>query len=199
MNEEFWNERYKSNNTVYGYQPNTFFKEQLLKLQPGKLLLPAEGEGRNALFAARIGWDVSAFDFSAEARNKAQEAAIANHLKIEYTTEDIKQIILPEKTYDAIGLIYVHIDPAVRATFHKKCIHSLKTGGVLILEAFSKNQRNNTSGGPKDERMLHSTETLIKEFDGLQISLCKEEDTFLDEGKFHAGIADVVRFLATKQ
>ncbi len=198
MNEEFWNERYKTNATVYGHQPNTFFKEQLLKLQPGKLLLPAEGEGRNALFAASIGWDVTAFDFSLEARNKALEAAAANHLTIDYTTEDIKEIILPEKTYDAIALIYVHMEPTVRKTFHKKCVNALKPGGVLILEAFAKNQMNNTSGGPKDVSMLHSIETLRKEFEELQISLCKEENTFLDEGKFHSGIADVVRFVATK-
>jgi len=198
MNEEFWNERYKSNDTVYGHQPNSFFKEQLLKLQPGKLLLPAEGEGRNALFAARLAWDVTAFDFSVEAKNKAIEAATAIHLKIDYTTEDIKEIILPEKTYDAIGLIYVHMEPATREAFHAKCVSALNSGGVLILEAFSKNQMNNTSGGPKDVSMLHSMETLRKEFEGLQISLCKEEDIFLDEGKFHSGIADVVRFVATK-
>ncbi len=198
MNEEFWNERYKTNDTVYGHQPNTFLKEQLLKLPPRKLLLPAEGEGRNALFAASLGWKVTAFDFSVEAKNKAIEAATDNHLSIDYTTEDIKEIILPEKTYDAIGLIYVHMEPTVRATFHKKCVNALKPGGVLILEAFSKDQMNNTSGGPKDVSMLHSIETLRKEFEGLQISLCKEEDTFLDEGKFHSGIADVVRFVATK-
>lgn len=198
MNEEFWNERYKTNATVYGHQPNTFFKEQLMKLQPGKLLLPAEGEGRNALFAASIGWKVTAFDFSVEAKNKAIEAATANHLTIDYTTEDIKTIILPENTYDVIGLIYVHMEPVTRETFHKKCLKALRPGGVLILEAFSKNQIKNTSGGPKDVSMLHSMETLRKEFDGLQISLCKEENTFLDEGKFHSGIADVVRFVATK-
>jgi len=199
MNEEFWNQRYKINSTVYGDQPNTFFKEELLKLQSGKLLLPAEGEGRNALFAASIGWEVTAFDFSVEARKKALEAALAKHLKIAYTAEDINEIILPEKTYDAIGLIYVHLESALRATFHKKCMKALKPGGVIILEAFSKNQMNNTSGGPKDMSMLHSRESLLKEFDGLQISLCKEEDTFLDEGKFHAGIAAVVRLVAIKQ
>ena len=198
MDKEYWNDRYKSNETVYGHQPNAFFKEQILKLKPGKLLLPAEGEGRNAVFAASIGWQVTAFDFSAEAMNKAIHAATLNHLTIDYTIQDIGEIRLPEQTYDAIGIIYVHQQPALRKAFHQQCVKALKPGGVLIFEAFSKQQIKNTSGGPKDISMLHSIETLLDDFEGLHISYSKTEDLLLDEGQFHAGHANVVRVLATK-
>ena len=198
MDKEYWNDRYKSNETVYGHQPNAFFKEQILKLNPGKLLLPAEGEGRNALFAASIGWQVTAFDFSAEAMNKAIHAATLNHLTIDYTIQDIGEIRLPEQTYDAIGIIYVHQQPALRKAFHQQCVKALKPDGVLIFEAFSKQQIKNTSGGPKDISMLHSIETLLDDFEGLHISYSKTEDLFLDEGQFHAGHANVVRVLAAK-
>ena len=68
--KEFWNERYAAENYVYGTLPNTFFKYELSRLRPGKILLPAEGEGRNAVYAAEQGWDVYAFDYSHEAKRK---------------------------------------------------------------------------------------------------------------------------------
>ncbi|MFN3445417.1 MAG: SAM-dependent methyltransferase, partial [Bacteroidia bacterium] len=60
----FWDERYTNNEMVYGYKPNRFLEDQLEELPLGKILLPAEGEGRNAIFAAKLGWQVHAFDFS---------------------------------------------------------------------------------------------------------------------------------------
>ncbi|WP_212747638.1 hypothetical protein [Fodinibius saliphilus] len=69
--KKFWNERYSGNHFVYGTHPNTFFKQQLDKLSPGELLMPAEGEGRNAVYAAEQGWSVTAFDVSAKAQKKS--------------------------------------------------------------------------------------------------------------------------------
>ena len=65
----FWDERYSSEEYVYGTEPNQFFKEQIDKITvPGKLLLPGEGEGRNAIYAARSGWQVDVFDQSRTAK-----------------------------------------------------------------------------------------------------------------------------------
>ena len=69
--KEFWNDRYAKETYVYGTSPNAFFKEQLRLLDVGTILLPAEGEGRNAVYAAKLGWDVYAFDYSAHAHHKA--------------------------------------------------------------------------------------------------------------------------------
>lgn len=198
MNKEFWNNRYKTNETVYGHSPNTFFKEQLLALQHGRLLLPAEGEGRNALFAAQSGWEVTAFDYSKEAMKKALNAAAKCNVKIDYTVNNLTDVKLVPHAFDAIGLIYVHMEPPLRKAFHQKCMEALKPGGTLLLEAFSKEQINNQSGGPKELHLLYSLEELLDDFDGLRIGLCKSEDVFLDEGSFHAGIADVVRIVAKK-
>ena len=71
MMQDFWNKRYKQKEYAYGEQPNRFFKEQIQNLSPGKALFPAEGEGRNAVYAAQLGWEVEAFDISEEGKNKA--------------------------------------------------------------------------------------------------------------------------------
>jgi 2-polyprenyl-3-methyl-5-hydroxy-6-metoxy-1,4-benzoquinol methylase len=199
MSKEFWNERYKVNETVYGNEPNVFFREQLVKLEPGKLLLPAEGEGRNALFAAQSGWQVEAFDYSEEAMEKTKKAARENYLQLTYTLKEIESIKLVRASFNVIGLIYVHLKPSLRKVFHRQCVEALKPGGTLILEAFSDEQINNQSGGPKDLRMLYSMQELLNDFEGLHISHSSTEDIFLNEGAFHTGIADVVRVVASKK
>lgn len=194
----FWDERYRTHKTVYGEHPNAFFKEQLLKLQPGKLLLPAEGEGRNAIFAAKQGWDVDAFDYSEAAKEKALSEAVENNVKIYYATEDIRLVTLPTDTYDAVALIYVHLEPELRKKFHLQTVQALKPGGHLILEAFSKDQITNISGGPKDQTLLYSLDELAEDFKSLRLSVFRSENVRLNEGPFHQGKASVIRIAATK-
>ena len=73
--KQFWDERYGDDEYAYGTKPNTWFAEQLARMAQGRLLLPAEGEGRNAVYAAKLGWEVTAFDISAAGRDKAMRLA----------------------------------------------------------------------------------------------------------------------------
>lgn len=83
MKNEFWNKRYETNDTVYGIEPNEYFKSFIDSHKPGSILLPAEGEGRNAIYAAKRGWKVDAFDFSAVAQQKALLRAKQEKVHIE--------------------------------------------------------------------------------------------------------------------
>jgi len=200
MSKDFWNERYAQNQTVYGAEPNEFFKEQLQSLMPGKLLLPAEGEGRNALYAASLGWHVTAYDYSEVAKTKTlEQATLLGITSIDYEVKDLSQILLPAEEYDAIALVYVHLPPAVRKHLHTQCMKSLKPGGKLIIEVFAKDQLQYNSGGPKDAEMLHSVKSLAEDFSGMEIIQQEEVITTLREGSFHAGPASVVRFVAVKK
>ena len=75
FNYNFWDERYSTDEFIYGKEPNEFFRENLLKIRPGKLFLPGEGEGRNAVFAAKNGWTVDATDQSEIGKLKALKLA----------------------------------------------------------------------------------------------------------------------------
>ncbi len=194
----FWDERYSTYKTVYGEEPNAFFRDQLSKLAPGKLLLPAEGEGRNAIYAAKSDWEVDAFDYSNEAKTKALLRASENNVTINYTIQDINTLILPYQAYDAVALIYVHLEPHVRKKFHQQVVRALKHGGQLILEVFSKDQIKNVSGGPKDENLLYEKKELKEDFSDLVFSLIRSEKVRLNEGPFHQGMADVIRISAVK-
>jgi SAM-dependent methyltransferase len=198
MSKEFWNERYATHPTVYGLQPNSFFRDQLDRIKPGKLLLPAEGEGRNAIYAAKQGWSVTAFDYSETAKEKALAFAKNNNVLLQYTAGVIGEIKLPAETYDAIALIYVHLAEPVRRLLHQQCIQALKPGGIIIIEAFCKEQINNQSGGPKDIDLLYSLPEVLSDFEGMEKSISKKESIFLEEGNFHVGLADVLRLVLKK-
>ncbi len=193
----FWNTRYSEDGFAYGDAPNEFFKDVVDSLHVGELLLPAEGEGRNAVYAARLGWKVSAFDGSKSGRKKAMQLAKKHKVMFNYQV-CLANEYKSSKKFNAIGLFFFHLPPELRIEFHQQCAEMLAPGGTLILEAFNPKQLHFESGGPKQEDMLFSAAMLKADFKDLDIAFCKEQIIHLDEGKYHVGEAAVVRMLATK-
>ena len=111
-------------------------------------MLPAEGQGRNAVFAARLGWEVYAFDNSEVGMERAMELAKSNNVSIKYELKGYEEMDYPADFFDAIGLVYAH-HPLIHG-FHPQMLRFLKSGGVVILEGFSKNQISRETGGPKN-------------------------------------------------
>lgn len=202
--KEFWNDRYSSNEFTYGEEPNEYFKEQLAKLAPGKILLPAEGEGRNGVYAAHQGWHVDAFDLSSEGKKKADQLAIKHNQSINYQVGALEELNYKVECFDAIGLIFTHFNPNIRAKYHKELIALLKPGGVIISESFSEkhidyNKANPKVGGPKDVSFLTSLNQIREEFEGIEIIELYSSEVDLNEGSFHVGKGHVVRFLGRKK
>jgi SAM-dependent methyltransferase len=195
---DFWNKRYSTEEYAYGTLPNEFFREEAKKLIPGKILFPAEGEGRNAVYAALIGWEVYAFDISTEAKLKAEKLADRNNLMIHYTISPVDEIKYPEAYFDCIVLIYAHFSPQNRNRYHRNLLKLLKPGGTIILEGFSKKQIKLDSGGPKDIDMLFSRTELENDFIYLSSFQVTETEYILNEGKYHQGIAAVIRLTGKK-
>lgn len=196
--KEFWNTRYKEPEFAYGTRPNEFFQETIDPLPVGKILLPAEGEGRNAVYAARKGWKVTAFDYSIQAMLKTFQLAERYDVTLQYSVKDIQHFVPEKEVYDAVGLFYAHFPAELRPAFHQKLCQTLKPAGYIILEAFHKNQKYYTSGGPKEESMLFSIEDLQKDFQTLTILRLEDKVIELDEGLYHQGKGHVVRMIAVK-
>lgn len=192
----FWNERYSQPGFTYGKEPNVFFKQEIDKLPVGSLLLPAEGEGRNAVYAAVKGWDVTAFDYSEVGKAKALKLSEENNTSIEYLTADYQTVEFPENHFDALALIYAH-SPEWE-TVYPRLLKFLKPGGTLIVEIFNKKQINNLSGGPKDLEMLPDAGELKNILFNFFIAKVWEEVIELNESQYHQGKADVTRCIAVK-
>ncbi|WP_440067731.1 class I SAM-dependent methyltransferase [Tenacibaculum discolor] len=200
---DFWNERYQDLNFAYGKEPNLFFKKELQKLKTGSILLPADGEGRNGVYASKLGWDVTATDLSIEGKSKALKLANEFDTNLKYVVGDIQDLEFPKESFDAIGLIYAHFTAWKISAIHQKLVTLLKSGGYIIFEAFSENhlkyQADNPKiGGPKDINMLFSIEQIQQDFTGFEIQVLEEKDVFLNEGNSHNGKGSVIRFIGKK-
>lgn len=199
--KEKWDERYSAKEFAYGEQPNNYLKEQLLKIPTGTILFPAEGEGRNAVYAATIGWSVSAFDISVEGRKKAIQLADKHHININYEVTEIQSLTYQINQFDAIALIYAHFPADAKSSYHKILATFLRPGGILIFEAFSKKHfefMNKNMGGHKEIDMLFSIDELKSDFYNFEIIELVEQEIELNEGQFHIGKGSVIRFVGRK-
>lgn len=198
-----WDERYANEEFAYGTNPNNYLKEQLAKLNPGAILFPAEGEGRNAVYAAMQGWNVAAFDISIEGQKKAQQLSAANKVSIDYEVGKLEELSYQPEQFDAIALIYAHFPADIKSLYHKTLSRYLRKGGIVIFEAFSKKHldylaKNEKVGGPKDLGSLFSIEEIKADFENYHFRELAEVEIELNEGVFHNGVGSVVRFVAEK-
>ncbi len=196
--KEFWDARYETEGFVYGTEPNLFLAEELAKHRPGRILLPGEGEGRNAVFAARLGWKVDAMDQSRTGAMKALKWAKSNRVNINYMISSIETFTFREATYDVVAPVYVHLPPLLRQLFHERLSGALKPGGRLIMEAFHTSQLGRSTGGPQSAALLYDREMLRSDFRSLDELLLQELETDLNEGIFHRGSACVIRYIGEK-
>jgi len=199
-----WNDRYSIDEFAYGEQPNNYLKEQLEKLDVGTILFPAEGEGRNAVFAAKLGWTASAFDISEEGKNKASRLAEINEVTIDYQLGELQTLNYIPGQFDVIALIYAHFPADIKSLYHKTLDKYLRKNGVVIFEAFSKRHidyisKNEKVGGPKDIEMLFSIDELKSDFANYEIIELAEKEIELNEGLFHNGVGSVIRFVGRKK
>lgn len=203
--KEFWDKRYGATDFAYGTEPNVFFKACLENFKPtGTILLPAEGEGRNAVFAAKYGLDVHAFDISEAGKNKALRLASLEQTSINYQLGDFLKMDYPENSFDVAALIFSHFPPHLLANYHQKVARLVKHNGLIFLEGFSKNNlplraKNPAIGGPDNVEMLFSKASIKADFPNFDIVQLEEVETELNEGEYHQGIAKVIRFIGKKK
>lgn len=207
MNEAWlnrWNDRYSKDEFAYGEEPNNYLKEQLEKLNVGTILFPAEGEGRNAVFAAGLGWTASAFDISVVGKNKAVRLAEINNVTIDYQVGELQALNYVPGQFDVIALIYAHFPADIKSQYHNTLDKYLRKNGIIIFEAFSKKHldylsRNEKVGGPKDIAMLFSMDEIKTDFANYDIIELEEKEIELNEGPFHNGTGSVLRFVGRKK
>ena len=195
---QFWNEKFDTPDYIYGKQPNAWFKECVDKLKAGKILVPGSGEGRDAVYAAINGWQVTAFDSSSVAKQKAEQLAQENGVSIDYSVCDVRDFEAAPETFDAVGITFFHLPPDLRKQFHKKVVESLKPGAAIFMEMFTPEQLNNQSGGPKSVELLYDVDMLTDDFMELTSFQVTLEEITLDEGPLHQGKANVVRLYGIK-
>jgi 2-polyprenyl-3-methyl-5-hydroxy-6-metoxy-1,4-benzoquinol methylase len=199
MVKEFWDERFSAEEYIYGEEPSEYFRQVIDGIEPGTILIPGAGEGRDAVYAAKLGWEVHAFDQSEAGKNKAMKLAGKHKVTINYVVADAADYDPGKNKFDLIAMVFFHLLPDLRSDFHSKLIQSLNPGGKVLVEAFHLRQLNNTSGGPKNPDLLITANQLAQDFKLLEITENRELTVELNEGTHHRGKAEVVRFTGRKR
>lgn len=200
-----WDNRYASDKYAYGESPNDFFRQSFQIHQPsGKILLPCEGEGRNAVHAAKIGLDVFAFDISKEGKKKALALAEKENVSVKYQVGDFLDAKLDDNDYDVAALIFAHFPAELIHSFHRKVANAIKSNGLIIIEAFHVDHqvfqnKNPKVGGPIDEKMLFTKGTIERDFSDFSTIMLDDCEVVLSEGELHKGQSNVLRYIGRKK
>ena len=193
-----WDNRYDEDRYFYGEEPNYFVKRELPSQPVGRGLFLAEGEGRNAVFAAGLGHDVVAVDNSVVGKRKALELAVRAGVEIEYRCEDLVAAEWDLEQWDFVVLCFAHLPPEVMPGVHRRVSGCLKPGGRVFLVSFAKSQFGRKSGGPPRLEWLHDVGELRQEFAGLEWDRLVECEADLRESVGHIGEAMVIEGVGGK-
>lgn len=193
-----WDERYQTEEYVYGKEPNDFLRQVSSDLPQGMVLCLAEGEGRNAVFLAQCGHEVTAIDSSSIGLKKAQQLAKDRGVQIKTEVADLAEINIDIGSFDAIVSIFCHLPRSLREKLHQKVVKGLRPGGIFILEAYTPAQLDLGTGGPLNKDLLMSLAELKQELSGLEFEHALETERLVVEGKLHSGRGAVVQIVARK-
>jgi SAM-dependent methyltransferase len=164
----------------------------------GKVLCLAEGEGRNAVFLAGLGFEVLAVDGSSVGLSKLERLAAERGVKVRTLVSDLADFPIEAGYWDGIVSIWCHVPPELRMNLHRKVVTGLAVGGVLILESYRPKQLDYKTGGPPSADLMMTAESLSRELEGLDLIVLKEVDRMVHEGKGHDGMSAVVQVLGRK-
>jgi len=196
--KEFWNERYSEAQYVYGLEANDFLKAQ--QIGSGlKILCLAEGEGRNGVYLAKLGNEVTCVDYSEAGLEKTRTLAKQNGVEVTCVCADLGQMNLQAASWDLIIGIFAHFPKSVKEHIWPQVYDALKPGGQLIAEVYDEEQLRFGTGGPQQLDFLYTVdelETLLST--NFQHRLIEKVYREVHEGTYHNGASATIQVLAHK-
>ncbi|MEM9073028.1 MAG: class I SAM-dependent methyltransferase [Myxococcota bacterium] len=194
----FWDERYAAQQHVYGTEPNDFLRTSHSAIPAGPVLSLGEGEGRNAVFLATKGHEVTAVDSSSVGLRKAAALAAQRGVSLTTVHADLQHYHLGEARWSGIVSVFVPLPSDLRRSVYRRAVRALAPGGAFVLESYTPAQIGNGTGGGKDPDTMVTANVLRLELDGLTFEYLEELERDVFEGVFHIGRSAVVQLIARK-
>lgn len=196
-----WDARYEHPNYMFGYKPNDFLKQNEIMLRRGsRVLCIGDGEGRNGVWLAERGHQVTSVDISAVGVEKARLLAAERDVEIDAQVADLTDWVhtpAAQQPWDAVVSIFCHLPPGVRPGISQALVAALAPGGKLVLEAYTPAQLQLGTGGPPHESLMMTRERVLHDWAGLVLDVHLVERRIF-EGMGHQGLASVVQVLGQK-
>jgi 2-polyprenyl-3-methyl-5-hydroxy-6-metoxy-1,4-benzoquinol methylase len=195
-----WNARFLGDTYLFGTEPNHYLRQQAHHWKSGdRVLCVADGEGRNSVWLAQQALSVDAFDLSEVGVRKGQALAASKSVVVNFSVEDCSSRTWVDNRYDGIAAIFVQFaDPTMRKRLFQNMMHSLKPGGVLVLQGYTPKQLEYKTGGPPFIDHLYTPAMLQEAFASLQILELVEYEDEMAEGTQHHGRSALIGMVARK-
>jgi SAM-dependent methyltransferase len=199
MEAHHWDERYAKSGFAFGTEPNDFLASVANQISVGPVLTLGEGEGRNAVFLASLGHDVTAVDQSNVGLAKARQLAQENGVRVHTQQADLRDLAIEPGAWAGIISIFCHLPPEIRVPLYASVVRGLRSGGVFILEAYTPRQCGRGTGGPSTPDLMLTLDKLNVELNGLTFLHAQELERKVCEGAYHTGLASVVQLVARRE
>lgn len=195
-----WDERYATDDYIFGTAPSQFLEANAGLLTPGETALAvADGEGRNSVYLAEKGLAVTAMDSAATGIEKARRLAQAKGVEVDFRLADLKTWEWAPVKYDVVAAIFIQFaPPEFRAEIFNGIERTLKPGGLLLLHGYTPKQLDYKTGGPSAEENLYTRDMLSKRFGAWDILRLEEYEAELNEGAGHSGRSALIDLIARK-
>ncbi|CRK85417.1 class I SAM-dependent methyltransferase [Neobacillus massiliamazoniensis] len=194
-----WNTRFQAKNYIYGTNPNVFLTDIQKKLQlSGDALTIAEGEGRNAVFLAEQGMNVTAWDYAESGLTKTKKLAEERGVAVHTELVDLNEASWRTNQWDELVCIFGHFPAELRQKTLRGVKEAVKPGGYFISEVYSIHQIPYKSGGPKELEFLYTPEEFLQTFPDWRIVHFFMGEVVRHEGELHNGLAHVIQFVGQK-
>lgn len=174
MEQQAWDERYAGPDLVWGAGPNQFVVEQLTGRQPGRAIDLATGEGRNAIWLASQGWQVTGVDFSSVGLARAARLAAERGVQVEWVVADLREYQPPLDGYDLVLIAYLQFRRQDLASVLSRAAAALAPGGTLMVVGHDRENLTRGVGGPQDPELLHTVEEIVDALPGLTIATAEQ-------------------------
>lgn len=199
--QQFWDNRYASDDYLFGKEPNRFLVSQRALFSPHQRVLAAgDGEGRNGVWLAQQGLNVLAVDHSAVALAKAKALATQSGVALETEQADLSTWSWGDQRFDVIVAIFIQFaTPSQRVVLHRAMQRALTPGGLIVLQGYTPKQLEYRTGGPPELEKLYTAEQLAQDFADMDILVLREHEDVLSEGSAHSGMSALVDLVARKK
>lgn len=165
-----WNARYAASELVWGVDPNYFLAEAFSGVEPrGRALDLACGEGRNAIWLAERGWNVTGVDFSGVAIERGRGLAARRDVSVELIEGDVTEFKPEHEAYALLLVLYLQIPPVERRGVWALALDALAPGAELFLVGHARRNLEAGVGGPLDPEVLWDPDELRSELESLGV------------------------------
>ncbi len=196
-----WDERYDRPDYVFGTEPNAFLASQTELLSPGQSALAvADGEGRNSVWLASRGLDVTAFDASSVGLEKARRLAADQGVTVDYHLASIEDWDWTPDRFDIVAAIFIQFAPPdLRARIFDGIKQTVKPGGLVLMQGYRPEQVDYGTGGPPQRDHMYTRDLLEKSFGEFEIMKLEAHDSEINEGPGHDGLSALIDLVARKR